>query len=109
MNFLELLKLAAPETVIVGTALLVLAADLVALRELDRRFRFIIASMIACVGCLGAIVWMLISHEHMNAFGGMLVVDPLTQCVKISLLALTVFTILISVDSDFTNNVGEYL
>src|SRR4051812_33014493 len=92
MNFHDLLKLTVPEIVIVGTALLVLAADLVALRDLDRRFRFIICSMIACVGCVGAIVWMLISHEHVNPFAGMLVVDPVTQCVKISLLALTVFT-----------------
>src|SRR6185503_12236681 len=99
LNFLDLLKLAVPETVIVVTALLVLAADLVALRDLDRRFRFIINGMIACIGCLGAIVWMLISHEHMNAFAGMLVVDPLTQLVKIALLALTIFTILLSIDS----------
>jgi NADH-quinone oxidoreductase subunit N len=109
MNFQDLLKLSVPEIVIVGTALLVLAADLVSLRDLDRRFRFIICGMIACVGCVGAIVWMLISHERMNPFAGMLVVDPVTQCVKISLLALTVFTILLSVDSDFTDHVGEYL
>jgi NADH-quinone oxidoreductase subunit N len=109
MNYLDLIKLAAPETIIVLTALAVLAADLVALRGLDRRFRFIIAGMIACVGCLGAMVWMLVSHEHTNAFAGMLVVDPLTQLVKISILALTIFTILLSIDSDFTNHIGEYL
>src|SRR6185503_2316983 len=109
MNYLDLIKLAVPETIIVLTALAVLAADLVAFRGLDRRFRFIIAGMIACVGCLGAIVWMLISHEHANAFAGMLVVDPLTQLVKISLLALTIFTILLSIDSDFTDHIGEYL
>jgi len=109
MNFSDLFILAIPETIIMATALLVLAADLVALRDLDRRFRFIIGSMIACIGCAGAIVWMLISHAHMNAFSGMLVVDPVTQCVKISLLALTAFTILLSVDSDFTEHVGEYL
>src|SRR5215475_2924367 len=93
MNYLELLKLALPETIIAITALLVLAVDLVALREIEVRFRFIIGGMIACVGCVGAIVWMLISHTHANAFGGMLVVDPLTQFVKIALLVLTIFTI----------------
>ena len=109
MSYLDLLKLAVPETVIVLTALFVLAVDLIALREVDRRFRFVIAGMIACIGCLGAIVWMLISHEHMNAFAGMLVVDPLTQLVKIAVLVLTIFTILLSMDSEFTNHVGEYL
>ena len=109
MSYLELFKLAVPETIMVFTALLVLAVDLVALREVDRRFRFIITGMIACIGCFGGIVWMLISHTHANAFGGMLVVDPLTQCVKISLLVLTAFTVLLSVESDFTDHIGEYL
>jgi NADH-quinone oxidoreductase subunit N len=109
VNYLELLKLALPETIVVVTALIVLAVDVVTMRELELRFRFIIAGMIACVGCFGAIAWMLISHTHANAFGGMLVIDPTTQFVKIALLALTIFTILLSIDSDFTDHVGEYL
>jgi NADH-quinone oxidoreductase subunit N len=109
MNYLDLLKLAVPETLVVLTALFVLAVDLVALRGVDRRFRFIIAGMIASIGCLGGIVWMLISHTNENAFAGMLVVNPLTQCVKIAILAMTIFTILLSMDSDFTEHVGEYL
>src|SRR5690349_19565004 len=109
MNFLDLLKLACPETIISVTALIVLALDLIALREVEQRFRFIIVGMIASIGCLGAIAWMLISHEQMNPFAGMLVVDPLTQIVKISILALTIFTILLSIESDFTTHIGEYL
>lgn len=109
MNYLELVKLALPETIVVVTALAVLAADLVALHELERRFRFIIGGMIACIGCAGAIVWMLISTTEANAFGGMLVVDPLTKFVKIALLVLTILTILLSMDSDFTDHAGEYL
>ena len=45
MIYLELLKLAAPETIVVITALLVLVADLVALRELELRFRLIIGDL----------------------------------------------------------------
>lgn len=109
MNYLELFKLAVPETVIAVTALIVLAVDLVALHELERRFRFIIGGMIACVGCAGAIVWMLISTTEANAFDGMLVVDPLTKFVKIALLVLSILTILLSMESDFTEHAGEYL
>src|SRR5579862_2128788 len=109
MNYLELLKLALPETIIAVMALVVLAVDLVALHELERRFRFIIGGMIACLGCAGAIVWMLISSSDANAFGGMLVVDPLTKFVKIALLVLTILTILLSMESDFTDHAGEYL
>jgi NADH-quinone oxidoreductase subunit N len=58
---------------------------------------------------VAAILWMLVMPAHANAFGGMLVVDPLTQFVKIALLALTIFTVLLSIESNFTTHVGEYL
>jgi NADH-quinone oxidoreductase subunit N len=38
----------------------------------------------------------------------MLVVDALTQFVKIALLVLAIFTVLISLETDFTGHVGEY-
>jgi NADH-quinone oxidoreductase subunit N len=109
MNYLELLKLAAPETIIVLAALAVLAVDLVALREMETRTRFVIGGMFACVGCAAAILWMLVMPAHADPLGGMLVVDPLTQLVKVALLALTMFTVLLSMDGDFTGHVGEYL
>jgi NADH-quinone oxidoreductase subunit N len=46
--------------------------------------------------------------EHIDLFEGMLVVNPLTQFIKVALLVLTIFTLLISVDTDFTPHVGEY-
>ena len=110
MSYLELLKLAAPETIVVIAALAVLAADLTTLRGLEVRFRFIIGGMIACAGCAAAAAWMLVMPEnHANFMSGMLVVDPLTQFIKIALLALTILTILISMESNFTTHVGEYL
>ncbi len=109
MNYLELLKLAAPETIVVLTALAVLAIDLTSMRGLEVRLRFVIGGMVAGVGCAAAIVWMLVMPEHANPLAGMLVVDPLTQLVKVALLAQTIFTILISIESNFTTHVGEYL
>ena len=109
MNYLDLLKLAAPETIVVLTALAVLAIDLTSMRGLELRTRFMIGGLIASVGCAAAILWMVVMPEQANAFGGMLAVTPLTQLVKICLLALTIFTVLISVESKFTAHVGEYL
>jgi NADH-quinone oxidoreductase subunit N len=108
ISYVELLKLAAPETILVLTALLVLAADLLTLREMDLNFRRLIGAMIACAGCLVAAGWMLALPEHANFFNGMLVVDPLTRFVKIALLALTICTLVLSVETDFTRHVGEY-
>jgi NADH-quinone oxidoreductase subunit N len=109
VSYFDLLKLAAPETIMVLTALAVLAVDLTSTRGLETRFRFIITGMLACVGCAAAIVWMLVMPAHGNALEGMLVVDPLTQWVKAALLALTIFTVLISVEGNFTTHAGEYL
>ena len=109
MNYLQLLKRAAPETIIVVTALAVLAADLLAMRELELRFRRSIGGMICCAGCVAAMAWMSALPQHANFLNGALVVDPLTQLIKIALLILAVFTVLISVETDFTTHVGEYL
>ena len=109
MSYLELLKLAAPETIVVIAALAALLIDLTAMRGLEVRVRFTIGGMISCVGCLAAIMWMVVMPAHANALEGMLVADPLTQLVKICLLALTVFTVLISIESNFTTHAGEYL
>jgi len=107
--YAELLKFAAPETIIVITALVVLAADLVALRELELRFRFIIGGLISCIGSIAAIAWMLGFPAHANFGHGMLIVDGVIQLVKMGLLVLAIFTILLSVETSFTSHVGEYL
>ena len=109
MSYLELLKLVAPETIVVVFALVALAVDLLTLRELAQRPRFLVAGSIAGLGCVAAAVWMFITPEQANLVGGILVVDPLTQLVKIGILALTVFTVLLSMDSEFTDHVGEYI
>src|SRR2546421_151073 len=104
MSYIHLLKLAAPETIIVVAALVVLAADLLAMRDLELKFRLIIGGLISCVGCVAAIGWMLALPEHENFMAGMLAVDPLTQFSKIALLVFTIFTVIISIETNFTTH-----
>src|SRR5690242_9793841 len=108
MSYLELLKLAAPETVLVITVLVVLAADLVALADLELRFRMIIGALITCVGCVVSIGWMLALPEQAQVAGGIFVVDPLNQLVKVALLVLAILTALLSLESSFSPHAGEY-
>jgi NADH-quinone oxidoreductase subunit N len=108
MNYLELLKLAAPQTVLVVAALAVLAVDLLAVRELELRFRQIICAMVACAGCILAIAWMVALPAHANILQGILVVDSSRQWVMGALLVLALFTALITIDTSFTDHVGEY-
>jgi NADH-quinone oxidoreductase subunit N len=108
MSYLELLKLAVPETIVVLAALAVLVADRLALQDLAPRGRVVIGAMIAGAGCLVAIAWMLVLPQDANFSQGMLVVDPLTRILKITLLVLALFTILISMEAEFTPHAGEY-
>jgi NADH-quinone oxidoreductase subunit N len=108
VSYLEILKLAAPETIITVTVLLVLGADLTVLRGKSLAVRFNGGVLISVLGCVGA---MLALNRSVVADlgGGMLVVNQLTDFVKIALLLLTVFTLLISASGKFTDHVGEYL
>src|SRR5450759_3066027 len=109
MNYLQILQLAAPETALAITVLMVLAVDLIALRGESVARRFGTGALVSIVGCLMAAVFTFTHYGHTDLLHGMLVVDPLTNFLKVVLLALTVFTVLISASGKFTEHVGEYL
>jgi NADH-quinone oxidoreductase subunit N len=108
MSYLELLKLCAPETIVVLTALVVLFLDLAWLRTEPNRTRMTLAAMFTAFGCVVAFLWMLVMPEKATLLNGMLVVDPLTQLVKQALLVLTVFTAILAIETTFTDHVGEF-
>jgi NADH-quinone oxidoreductase subunit N len=109
VGYSALFQLVVPEVIVVIAALGVLAVDLLFMRGMETRARFTVGAVISCIGCVGAVVWMLIAPQHANVFDGTLVVNPQTQLVQIALLALTILVILISIESTFTAHVGEYL
>ena len=53
VSYLELLKLVAPETILVLTVIVLLAADFLALRDLELRLRLLVSAMIAGTGFVG--------------------------------------------------------
>lgn len=110
MSYLELLKLAAPETVLVIAVLAVLAVDLLVMREQPLRYRLLLGGAITSLACVAAFLWLGNSHLYANFpdGAGFLVVDPLTQLVKQAVLVLALFTVILSLDSSFTEHVGEY-
>lgn len=108
MSYLGLLQHCAPEAIVVVTALVVLFLDLAWLRAEPNRTRMTLAAMFTSFGCVVAFMWMLVMPEKVTLLNGMLVVDPLTQLVKQSLLVLTLFTALLSIETTFTDHVGEF-
>ncbi len=108
-NYPQLLHLVLPQVIVVATALVVMAIDLLALRKRSIRTRFTVSATLASLGCTGAIVRILLAPAQANILDGMLIANPLTHLVQIALLVLTIFTLLISVDSKFTEHVGEFV
>src|SRR5205823_12512329 len=92
MSYLELLKLASPEAVVVLTALVVLSISLATKRAAAS------CAFAAALGIVIAIVAVLFLPRNETLFGGMLVISPLTSLFKIICIALAFFTILLTQD-----------
>ncbi len=103
MSYLELLKLAAPETIVVVTALAVLTIGLTTARAL------VLGPIVAVLGVAIAIGAVLMLPQHANLFGGMLVISPLNSLFKIICLALAIATVPLVFSEKSLRNPGEYI
>src|ERR1700741_1182264 len=108
VSYTALLHLLLPEVILIVTALLVLAADLLISRTAPTPTRFTTGAVISGIGCIVAITQILCAPQQANIFDGNLVISPETQLVQIALLILTVFIVVLSIESTFTSHVGEY-
>jgi NADH-quinone oxidoreductase subunit N len=109
VSYLDMLRLAGPETIVAATMLLVLGTDLTVLRGRSIAVRFNFGSLLSLVGCALAGVFAVARQENVDLLNGLLVVNVQTDFVKVAILALTIFTVLISTAAKFTDHVGEYL
>jgi NADH-quinone oxidoreductase subunit N len=103
MNYLDLLKLAAPETIVVVTALVVLTIGLTSARA---SLFCPIAAAIGIAFVVGAILKL---PPQANLFGGMLVISPLNSLFKIVCLTLALLTIPLTASEKSLRNPGEYV
>jgi len=109
VDYLQILRLAAPETIVTVTMLAVLAVDLTVLRGRSLTMRFRFGAMLSVLGCAIAGIYAFGRQDHFDLLNGILLMDPQTDFVKVAILALSIFTILISTGGKFTDHVGEYL
>jgi NADH-quinone oxidoreductase subunit N len=124
VSYLEMLKLASPETIVVITALAVLSIGLVTGRVKstatvstakpaqstnDTSTARGICSAIAALGLAVAIGTVLMLPRNATLFGGMLVITPLTSLFKIICIALAFFTVLLTTSEKSLRHPGEYL
>jgi len=124
MSYLELLKLASPEAVVVVTALVVLAIGLATGRATsgvtvstaqaqqpaaDTAAATDRCSLIAALGLIVAIGAVLLLPHNAALFGGTLVITPLTSLFKIICIGLAFFAVLLTKPEKSLRHPGEYL
>ncbi len=124
ISYLELLRLASPEAIIVISALVVLTIGLTNRRgaavagvspsTLPTRAAGSAAAtrwcyLVACLGVIIAIGAVLILPRNASLFGGMLVITPLTSLFKIICLGLAFFTVCLARSERSVAHPGEYV
>src|ERR1043165_2432882 len=124
MSYLELLKLASPEAIIVITALMVLTIGLTTGREAagatvstarptqnagsrSNTRSAGLCTFVAVLGLAVAIGAVLMLPRNAALFGGMLVITPLTSLFKIICVALALFTVLLTTSEKSLRHRGE--
>src|SRR6266853_1141913 len=126
MSYLELLKLASPEAIVVITALAILTIGLTTGREAvgatvspaqptrnaggtSSARSAGLCSFVAVLGLAVAIGAVLMLPRNATLFAGMLVITPLTSLFKIICMALAFFTVLLTTSEKSLRHRGEYV
>ncbi len=95
-----------PEEIVIVFALLALALDFAMAPRQSVAVRAAVIGTTACLGCVAAMIW--IAHGQDYKTTEMLALTPLTQFLKMALLALTMVVAVLSFGARFTRHVGEY-
>ena len=95
-----------PEELVIVSALAALVLDLSVVRRKTVAVRAAVIGTMASLGCLAAMLWIACWHDYRTS--EMLALTPLTQFLKIVLLALTLVVAVLSFGARFSRHVGEY-
>ena len=111
MNFADLFRVTLPETALEVAALLVMVVDLGVLRRASRELRLSVAALLGVLGCGVAL-----STIPMQSAGGLYAGNELllatggsATAAQVAILALTVLTLLLLIDTKFTRHAGEFV
>jgi NADH-quinone oxidoreductase subunit N len=108
--YLQVFTALRAEAVLVVTAFVALTADLVSLRRKERAARNSTIGAVTIVGLLASVIPLSdqLGREPVSLLGGTLVTGELIAIFKLVIVALTILTVLISMDFDVGRHVGEY-
>jgi len=112
MNYADLFRVTLPETALEIAALIVLVVDLGFLRKAHVKTRVAAASLLGVLGCVAALATL-----FFQPYGGLatangetlLSVGGYSTVGQIGVLGLTILTLCLFFDSEFTRHAGEYV
>ncbi len=112
MNYADLFLMTLPETALEIAALAVLVVDLGFLRKAALQTRVVVAALLGVFGCGAALLALLIQPDTgLSAPGGdlLLAAGGYSTAAQIAILGLTVLTLFLFIEADFTRHAGEYV
>jgi NADH-quinone oxidoreductase subunit N len=112
MNYADLFRMTLPETALEIAALLVLVVDLGFLRRAAVQTRVFVAVVIGTLGCAAALFALLAQTSGgLTAASGdvLLIAGGYSTAAQDGILTLTVLTLFLFIDSDFTRHAGEFV
>lgn len=109
VSYLDILHFTLAEIGVALAGFLALTLDLTIYRKSTVASRLRPAVILGILGCVFGIHFLLHAPAHFSLPGSMFVVTPLVKIVQIALLALAIFTLLLSTSIHFTAHIGEYV
>jgi NADH-quinone oxidoreductase subunit N len=111
VNYGELFRVTLPETALDLAALIVLLVDLAFLRKAALKSRAAVAAVLGVVGCIAAMWVVGIQTGSGFSVDGLLVLanGGVSAVAQMGVLILTVVTLLLLIDSNFTKHPGEFV
>jgi NADH-quinone oxidoreductase subunit N len=111
VNYGELFRVTLPETALDLAALIVLLVDLAFLRKAALKSRAAVAAVLGVVGCIAAMWAVGIQTGSGFSVDGLLVLanGGVSAVAQMGVLILTVVTLLLLIDSNFTKHPGEFV
>jgi NADH-quinone oxidoreductase subunit N len=108
--YYEVFKALSAEAMLVVTAFVALALDLVSLRRAEMKTRSRTLGTVAIVGLLASVIplWLQVRQDSVVLLGGTLVVNELSAIFNLFIVVLTLLTVVISMGFDVGRHVGEY-
>jgi NADH-quinone oxidoreductase subunit N len=95
-----------PEELVIACAFVALILDFAIVRRKSVAVRAAVVGTVACLGCIAAMVWIACWQDYRTS--DMLALTPLTQFMKMVLLALTLVVAVLSFGARFSRHIGEY-